>query len=148
MTEYIEREAFLEQKREQYCKDCARRKGMKNGKYKTLYEIGDAPCRACGIDDVLNDVEDFPAADVQPVVRCKDCVYWQKPQVKLNDGTYRDYEQGEYENGSLLGGVTVDVGINIGSFCAKYNTDHQNRIPQFMGENDFCSKGYKLREES
>lgn len=71
MTEYIEREAFLEQKREQYCKDCARRKGMRNGKYTTLYEIGEAPCRACEIDDVLNDVEDFPAADVRPVVRGK-----------------------------------------------------------------------------
>ena len=59
--EYIEREAFLKQKREQYCKDCGRRKGMRNGKYKTLYEI------ACEIDDVLNDVEDFPAADVRPV---------------------------------------------------------------------------------
>ena len=67
--EYIEREAFLEQKRDQYCKDCARRKGMRNGKYKTLYEIGEAPCRACGIDDMLNDVDDFPAADVRPVVR-------------------------------------------------------------------------------
>ena len=69
MPEYIEREAFLEQKREQYCKDCARRKGTRNGKYKTLYEIGEAPCRACGIDDVLSDVEDFPAADVRPAVR-------------------------------------------------------------------------------
>ena len=75
MAEYIEREAFLEQKREQYCKDCARRKGMRNGKYKTLYEIGEAPCRACEIDDVLNDVEDFPAADVRPVVRGKWKVY-------------------------------------------------------------------------
>lgn len=65
--EYIEREAFLTQKREQYCKDCSRRKGMRNGKYKTLYEIGEAPCRSCRIDDVLNDVEDFPAADVRPV---------------------------------------------------------------------------------
>ena len=69
--EYIERDAFLTQKREQYCKDCARRKGMRNGKYKTLYEIGEAPCRACEIDDVLNDVADFPAADVRPVVRGK-----------------------------------------------------------------------------
>ena len=75
MAEYIEREAFLTQKREQYCKDCARRKGMRNGKYKTLYEIGEAPCRACEIDDVLNDVEDFPAADVRPVICCKDCCH-------------------------------------------------------------------------
>ena len=71
MAEYIEREAFLEQKREQYCKDCDRRKGMKNGKFKTLYEIGDAPCRACEIDDVLNDVEDFPAANVVEQKTCK-----------------------------------------------------------------------------
>lgn len=98
--------------------------------------------------DIVRTIKSEPAADVRPVVLCRDCVYWQKPQVKLNDGTYRDYEPGEYENGSLLGGVTVDVGINIGSFCAKYNTEHQNRIPQFMDENDFCSKGYKLREES
>ena len=69
--EYIEREAFVEQKRKQYCEDCDRRKGMKNGKYKTLYEIGEAPCRACGIDDMLNDVEDFPAADVAPIKRGK-----------------------------------------------------------------------------
>lgn len=67
MDEYIDREAFLAAKREQYCKDCERRKGIKNGKVKILYEIGDAPCRACGINDVLDDVEDFPAADVAPV---------------------------------------------------------------------------------
>ncbi len=88
---------------------------------------------------ILDAIKSIPAADVRPVVLCRDCVYWQKPQVKQNNGTYRDYEQGE-------GNVTVDVGINVGSFCAKYNTKHQNRIPQFMGENDFCSKGYKLKE--
>jgi hypothetical protein len=103
----------------------------------------DFPCM-----DIAARLHDIPAADVRPVVLCRDCVYWQKPQIRLNDGTYRDYEPGEYENGSFFGGVTVDVGINIGSFCAKYNTEHQNNIPQFMGENDFCSKGYKLREES
>lgn len=66
---YIEREAFLEQERKRYCEDCSRRQGMKNGKYKTIYKIGEAPCRACEIYDAMNDVEDFPAADVRPVVR-------------------------------------------------------------------------------
>lgn len=61
--DYISREAFLAEKRHLYCENCARRKGMKNGKMKFVYEIGDAPCRACGIGDVLDDVEDFPAAD-------------------------------------------------------------------------------------
>ena len=67
MSEYVDREAFIAQKRELYCKDCDRRKGIKNGKYRILYDIGDVPCRACGIEDVLSDVEDFPTADVQPV---------------------------------------------------------------------------------
>lgn len=71
MDDYISRKAFIEQKRKLYCENCGSRKGMRNGKYKTLYEIGEAPCRACGINDVLNDVEDFPAADVRPVVRGK-----------------------------------------------------------------------------
>lgn len=68
MTDYIDREAFIAEKRKQYCKDCAKRKGMKNGKLKFCYEIGEAPCRACGVDDALSDMEDYPAADVKPVV--------------------------------------------------------------------------------
>lgn len=67
MGEYIEREAFIEAKRKQYCADCDRRKGMKNGKMRFCYEIGEAPCRACYVDDLLTDVEDFPAADVVEV---------------------------------------------------------------------------------
>ena len=74
--EYISREAFLAEQRHLYCENCARRKGMKNGKMKFVYEIGDAPCRACGIGDVLDDVESFHAADVRPVVLCRDCKYW------------------------------------------------------------------------
>lgn len=68
MPEYIERDLFLDSKRHLYCENCARRK---NGNGKIVYAIGDAPCRACGIGDVLDDVEDFPAADVRPVVRGK-----------------------------------------------------------------------------
>lgn len=30
-----------------------------------------------GIESVLEYVENLPAADVAPVVRCKDCKYWQ-----------------------------------------------------------------------
>lgn len=67
MDEYIDKQAFIADKRKLYCADCAHRKGVKNGKFKTLYEIGDAPCRSCGINDVLEDVEDYPAADVAEV---------------------------------------------------------------------------------
>ena len=86
------------------------------------------------------------AADVRPVVLRRDCVYWQKPQVWQNDGTFRDYEPGEYENGSLFGGVSLEIGVNFGSFCALYDREHKNEYPQFMNENDFCSKGYKMEE--
>jgi membrane protease subunit (stomatin/prohibitin family) len=62
MADYISREAFITKTRKQYCADCDRRKGMKNGKMRFCYDIGEAPCRACSVDDMLNDVEDFPAA--------------------------------------------------------------------------------------
>lgn len=65
MDKYIDREAFLAREQGIYCDDCGHRK---NSKGKIVYAIGDAPCRACGICDVLDDVDDFPAADVRPVV--------------------------------------------------------------------------------
>ena len=61
MAEYIDRDAFLTQERAWYCDNCDRRK---NSKGKTVYEIGEAPCRACDIGDVLDALEDYPAADV------------------------------------------------------------------------------------
>ena len=78
MSEYIEREAFIARQRELYCQNCNRRRGMKDGKLtkRFVYQIGDAPCRACDVDDMINAVDDFPAADVKPVVCCRDCVHW------------------------------------------------------------------------
>jgi len=61
MAEYINRDTFLEQQRAWYCKDCNMRK---NSKGKTVYEIREAPCRACDIGTMLDAVEDYPAADV------------------------------------------------------------------------------------
>ena len=66
---YISVEAFTAAAMERSCKDCERRKGKKNGKKLTLYEIGEAPCRACGIMDMMEDVEAFPPANVRPVVK-------------------------------------------------------------------------------
>ena len=68
MAEYIDRTAFIASQRKIYCEDCDRRKGMKNGKLRFCYDIGDAPCRPCAIDDVLDDLEDYgPVEDVAPV---------------------------------------------------------------------------------
>ena len=56
----IDAGAFIAEQRHLYCENCERRKGMKNGKVKFVYDIGDAPCRACGYGDVLDDLEDAP----------------------------------------------------------------------------------------
>ena len=61
MAEYIDRVAFISHEESLYCKDCNHRK---NSKGKMVYAIGDAPCGACRIMDVLGDLEDHPAADV------------------------------------------------------------------------------------
>lgn len=76
MTDYIEREAFLADKKWLYCTDCEKRKGKKRGKMVTLYEIGEAPCKSCGIHDMLEEVEEYPAADVRPVITCGECKHW------------------------------------------------------------------------
>ncbi len=69
MPKYIDADEFVRLKREWYCEQCQKRKGMKRGKLQFVYEIGGAPCRACDVDDVISDIEDFPAADVEPKQR-------------------------------------------------------------------------------
>lgn len=75
MAEYIDKQEFIEEQRHLYCENCEKRKGIKRGKMRFVYEIGDAPCRSCGYGDVLDDLEDLPAADVWEVVHCADCVH-------------------------------------------------------------------------
>ena len=74
----IDSDATIKYLREFRCKDCDRRKGMKNGKIRFCYEIGDAPCRACDIGDTIDyflDEDISPTVDAVSVVRCKDCKY-------------------------------------------------------------------------
>lgn len=62
MSELVDKDAFLKQERKWYCENCDMRKGVKNGRKCFVYEIGEVPCRACAVDDVLDDLEDFPTA--------------------------------------------------------------------------------------
>lgn len=74
----IDADASIKYLQEFRCKDCDRRKGMKNGKIRFCYEIGDAPCRACDIGDTIDyflEEDISPTIDAVPVVRCKDCKY-------------------------------------------------------------------------
>ena len=73
MNRYIDADVLLDTVFEVHCKECDKRKGKKNGKYKTIYEVGEAPCKSCGVNDMREYLEDAPTADVVEVVRCKDC---------------------------------------------------------------------------
>ena len=63
MAEYIERETFLKEIEERYCLPC-----KEEGK-----DYDGCRCRSCWVDDMCGDVICAPAADVAPVVRCRDC---------------------------------------------------------------------------
>lgn len=66
MAEYLDREAFKKSVEERYCKPCKAEKKDHNGCW----------CRACWVDDMLDEVECFQPADVTPVVRCKGCKHY------------------------------------------------------------------------
>lgn len=105
----IDADATIKYLREFRCKDCDRRKGMKNGKIRFCYEIGDAPCRACDIGDTIDyffDEDISPTIDAVPVARCKDCKHGQ-------------YE--EWDNGECVDKTVYCEGYGIHSpdwFCA------------------------------
>lgn len=54
MAEYISREATIKRIKEVYCVGCNSYHGVR--------------CRACGTGDAIDIIDDFPAADVAPVV--------------------------------------------------------------------------------
>lgn len=84
-------------------------------------------------------IQEIPAAVVRPVVLCRDCKFWKDRYVLQNDGTERQYNDGD---GFFGNSVTADIGINMGSRC---------RIEDGKGwsvdksvhrrADDFCSRG-------
>ena len=58
----IDADAEIKQMYEKYCENCDRRRGMKDGKLTKhfVYDIGDAPCRACDTGDMIDYLEDAP----------------------------------------------------------------------------------------
>ena len=62
-TDCINRKAFIDEIEKHYCAPCKGQDG----------DLGGDWCRSCVINRVLEKIREFPAADVVPVVRCKDC---------------------------------------------------------------------------
>lgn len=69
MPRYIDADALADTIFERHCEDCDKRKGMKNGKMRMIYAVGDAPCRACGIDDMICELDEASSADVRENVK-------------------------------------------------------------------------------
>lgn len=59
----IDADALIEDLIERYCKECNKRKGIKDGKWRIIYEIGEVPCRACEVDDVKAELEEAPSVE-------------------------------------------------------------------------------------
>ena len=86
MAEYIDREAFKKSVEERYCKPCKAEGKDHNGCW----------CRACWVDDMLDEVECFQLADAAPVVHgwweSVDSSYWRwtsSNAVSVSHTTYR-----------------------------------------------------------
>lgn len=67
MSRLIDADALIADMEKRYCKDCERRKGVKGGKVRTLYEIGEAPCRACGTMDAMDEIDNASTIEAEPV---------------------------------------------------------------------------------
>lgn len=63
----IDADALCDDVMERYCKDCEKRKGIKRGKWRVIYEIGEAPCRACDVDDLKMELDEAPTIDAEPI---------------------------------------------------------------------------------
>lgn len=86
MAEYIDREEFKKSVEEHYCKPCKAEGKDHNGCW----------CRACWVDDMLDEVDCFRPADVAPVVHGR----WKAYGVLL-----------ECQN---CGGIYLMLGGNVG----------------------------------
>lgn len=67
MARLIDADALCDDVMKRYCKDCEKRKGMKRGKWRVIYEIGEAPCRACDVDDLKMELDEAPTIDAEPI---------------------------------------------------------------------------------
>ena len=111
MVEYIERETFLKDIEERYCLPCKEAGKDHNGFI----------CHACWVDAMRVDAIDAPAADVAPVVHCKDCKHSTLPS---------ELTQRYGKPGTLT--------------CHNMHAPSNRRN---VGSNDFCSYGERKEND-
>lgn len=96
MAEYITKEAAIE--------------AFENGEADVIEDYGDGADFGFGLKNIKSTINTIPAADVVPVVRCKDCKY---------------YKPNEYECGcEFAGGLPYVKADDYCSYGERKETDH------------------------
>ena len=112
----------------------------------TLNELG-VPYRA----DVQFAIFDAPTIDAVPVVRCKDCKWYDPPHIDHGGGKRTDVEDDSPH-------VPLSVGINVSGRCMntlreyccnhdREDPDDYERLVKFRNRMDYCSDGERKDDE-
>lgn len=112
MKRYIDADALISLITARYCFNCDKRKGIKKGKLRFIYDIGDAPCRACSVDDMKSEIDDAPTADV---IECKNGVW-----------IAHHTEKGKAYPFYTCSECGAFVGLNISNFCPECGAKMRN----------------------
>lgn len=107
--------------------------------YRNLYHAESSSTEQYKVANAINDILpkfcELIENDAEPVVRCKDCIYWQDRKVLMKNGEYRDYLPDE----DMF--VSIDKGINVGSHCTLHGYENMTGSWFCAQANDFCSRG-------
>ena len=95
MTKLIDADALVAQIEKECCINCVHRKSN-SGRF--IYDIGDAPCKACGTYDAIDWIEYADEIDAVPVVRCHDCKWYDTDacQIRMSNYGLKDYGYCDY----------------------------------------------------
>lgn len=121
MARLIEADALIAKITDFACNPC-KEKGR---------DYGGVRCRACQYGDEIEDIESAEELDAVPVVRCKDCKFFQY-ETMLDD---------------------ILIGAHCGLIDSANVHGYRNGEPSFdttllwRNENDFCSRGERKENE-
>lgn len=120
MAEHINREVFLKGIEERYCLPCKEAGEYHNG----------FMCAGCWVGDLRSEVIGAPAADVAPVVHCKDCAH-RTEMGNCGHPRYHGILPSAYPYDFCSYGARMDDGAC--SQVCKYNTPDRGRVAGELG---------------
>lgn len=101
--------------------------------------------------DFCDMITEAPTIDAVPVVRCKDCKWYDPPHIDHGGGKRTDVADDAPS-------VPLSVGINVGGKCMntlreyccnhdRENPDDYERLVKFRNRMDYCSDGERKDDE-